>query len=71
MKIKYLILKSNGGQAHWNYMGKVRDLYQKSITSSHFLDRFLCIDVKDVQQFDSYEEAEGFISKLGIDKFNF
>ena len=66
MKIKYLILRATGSHGSWSYMGKERDISKKPITTSHFSDRFLCIDVLDAVKFNSYEDAETFISNLGM-----
>lgn len=65
MERKYLILKSNGCNGYWSYMGKEKT-YNQPITKSVFFDRFVCVDVADAVQFDTKEDAEIFISKLGM-----
>lgn len=64
MKTKYLILRSNGANGYWSYMGVIR--HDKAPISTLFNDRFLNTGVEAAVQFDSKEEALTFLSSLGL-----
>jgi len=62
-EIKFVILKSNGCNCYWSYMGPVKS---GRIISDIFNDRFLGVDVKNAVMFNTYEEAENTLELFGM-----
>lgn len=55
MEKKYIILKSNGCNGFWSYLGK--KLERESYITDDLNDRFILTGVEEAVQFDTHEEA--------------